>query len=57
MTLPEEKINGNLRELHGFCWQGSGEFALVLANIDRFKLVNELYGDEEGDECCARFIK
>lgn len=29
--------------------QGNGEFALVYANIDRFKLVNELYGDEEGD--------
>lgn len=30
--------------------QGNGEFALVYANIDRFKLVNELYGDEEGDD-------
>lgn len=29
--------------------QRNGEFALVYANIDRFKLVNELYGDEEGD--------
>lgn len=29
--------------------QGEGDFALVYANIDRFKLVNELYSDEEGD--------
>lgn len=29
--------------------QGEGDFALVYANIDRLKLVNELYSDEEGD--------
>lgn len=57
MTLPEEKINGNLRELHGFCCRECGEFALVYANIDRFKLVNELYGDEEGDRVLRQVHK
>lgn len=37
--------------------QGSGEFALVYANIDRFKLVNELYGDEEGDRVLRQVHK
>lgn len=37
--------------------QGSGEFALVYANIDRFKLVNELYGDEKGDRVLRQVHK
>ena len=28
---------------------GSGTYVLVYANIDRFKLINDAYGDSEGD--------
>lgn len=29
--------------------KGEGEFVIVYANIDRFKLINGAYGDDEGD--------
>ena len=29
--------------------KGEGEFVVVYANIDRFKLINDAYGDDEGD--------
>ena len=37
--------------------QGTGKFALVYANIDRFKLVNELYGNERGDDVLRQIHK
>ncbi len=30
--------------------EGEGEFVIVYANIDRFKLINDSYGDDVGDE-------
>ncbi len=30
--------------------KGEGEFVVVYANIDRFKLINDAYGDDVGDE-------
>lgn len=30
--------------------KGEGEFVVVYANIDRFKLINDVYGDDVGDE-------
>ncbi len=30
--------------------EGEGEFVIVYANIDRFKLINDTYGDDVGDQ-------
>ena len=42
----------NKKEFERVCsrlLKGEGEFVVVYANIDRFKLINDAYGDDEGD--------
>lgn len=42
----------NKKEFERVCsilLKGEGEFVVVYANIDRFKLINDTYGDDEGD--------
>lgn len=42
----------NKKEFERVCsllLKGEGEFVMVYANIDRFKLINDAYGDDEGD--------
>lgn len=42
----------NKKEFERVCsrlLRGEGEFVVVYANIDRFKLINDAYGDDEGD--------
>lgn len=40
------------------CTQGNYAFgALLMINVDDFKLYNQLYGDEEGDEALKRIAK
>lgn len=34
--------------------KGEGEFVVVYANVDRFKLINDAYGEEEGDQVLRR---
>ena len=36
---------------------GSRQYAMVHANIDRFKLINDAYGDEEGDQILKKIHK
>lgn len=37
--------------------KGEGEFVVVYANIDRFKLINDTYGDEVGDNVLRKVHK
>ncbi|MCM1244346.1 MAG: GGDEF and EAL domain-containing protein [Roseburia sp.] len=37
--------------------RGEGEFVVVYANIDRFKLINDAYGDDVGDTVLRRIHK
>lgn len=42
----------NKKEFERVCsllLRGEGKFVMVYANIDRFKLINDAYGDDEGD--------
>lgn len=37
--------------------RGDGNYVVVYANIDRFKLINETYGNDVGDGFCAEFTR
>lgn len=56
-ALPEEKINGNLRELHGFCCREAESLPLFMQILIVSNWLMNYMAMKKVIECCARFIK
>jgi|GEM_PF-1278704 diguanylate cyclase (GGDEF)-like protein len=49
----DEYLEGNWRQMQ----RESAIFSLIICDIDLFKLYNEVYGHEEGDECLRKIAQ